>query len=114
MNKRQVIQHAKNYLDLLTHGTDPITQESIEEDSVLSKPQMQKCFQFVSAILQEVLENNGLVLLDVEEAVKNASASVPISINGNGYELVRKKAAFSMTAQTPSKARAVSSRPSVQ
>ena len=30
MNKRQVIQHAKNYLDLLAAGTDPISNEKIE------------------------------------------------------------------------------------
>ena len=60
MNKRQVIQHAKDYLDLLAAGTDPISNEKIEGDSVVSRPQMQKCFQFVSTILQEVLQNNGL------------------------------------------------------
>ena len=68
MNKRRIIQHAKNYLDLIAAGTDPISQETIGEDSVATRPQIIKCFQFVSAILQEVLENNGLVLLDTDEA----------------------------------------------
>ena len=81
MNKRQIIQHAKNYLDLLTAGTDPISQEDIGEDSVVSRPQIQKCFQFVSAILREALENNGLVLLDAEEA-QQAPVAVPVTVNG--------------------------------
>ncbi len=97
MNKRQVIQHAKNYLDLLAAGTDPISQEAIDGDSVVSRPQMQKCFQFVSAILREVLENNGLVLLAPEEA-QQAPAAVPVTVNGSSYELVRKKAAFRLSA----------------
>lgn len=99
MNKRQVIQHAKNYLDMLAAGTDPISKESIGGDSVASRPQMQKCFQFVSDILREVLENNGLVLLDAEDASPQTPASVPVTVNGNSYELVRKKAAFSITTE---------------
>lgn len=99
MNKRQVIQHAQNYLDMLAAGTDPITQETIGEDSVVSKPQLKKCFQFVSAILREVLENNGLVLLDMEETARQASLAVPVTVNGGSYELVRKKAGFSLTPE---------------
>ena len=99
MNKRQVIQHAKNYLDLLAAGTDPISNEKIEGDSIVSRPQMQKCFQFVSAILQEVLQNNGLVLLDMEEAARQAPPAVPVTVNGSSYELVRRKAVFSLTPE---------------
>ena len=97
MNKRQVIQHAQSYLDMLAAGTDPISMETIGEDSVVSRPQLKKCFQFVSAILREVLENNGLVLLDMENAPQ-ASSPAPVTVNGSAYELVRKKAGFSLTS----------------
>ncbi len=97
MNKRQIIQHAKNYLDLLAAGSDPISQGAIAADSVVCKPQIKKCFQFVSAILQEVFENNGLVLLDIEEAAQQAATAVPVTVNGGSYELVRKKAVFNLT-----------------
>ena len=99
MNKRQIIQHAKKYLDLLAAGVDPISKESAAGDSIVSRPQMQKCFQFVSDILREVLENDGLVLLDMEEGQTQKPASVPVTVNGNSYELVRKKAAFSITPE---------------
>lgn len=99
MNKFQVIEHAKNYLDMLAAGTDPISKELIPDDSVASRPQLKKCFQFVSAVLQEVLQNNGLVLLDADGANARAPASVPVTVNGGNYELVRKKAAFSMTRE---------------
>lgn len=49
--------------------------------------------------MRELLENNGLVLLDTEEAGRQTPASVPVTVNGNSYELVRKKAAFSITAE---------------
>ena len=99
MNKFQVIEHAKNYLDMLAAGTDPISKELIPDDSVVSKPQLKKCFQFVSAVLQEVLQNNGLVLPDAEDANTQAPATAPVTVNGSNYELVRKKAAFCMTQE---------------
>ena len=99
MNKFQVIEHAKNYLDMLAAGTDPISKELIPDDSVVSRPQLKKCFQFVSAVLQEVLQNNGLVLPDAEDANTQAPATVPVTVNGSNYELVRKKAAFRMTRE---------------
>ena len=99
MNKRQIIRHAKNYLDLLAAGTDPISNEKIEGDSVVSRPQMQKCFRFVSDILQEVLQNNGLVLLDMEDAAGQAPLAVPVTVHGSSYELVRRKAGFSLTPE---------------
>ena len=99
MNKFQVIEHAKNYLDMLAAGTDPISKELIPDDSVVSNPQLKKCFQFVSAVLQEVLQNNGLVLPDAEDANTQAPATAPVTVNGSNYELVRKKAAFCMTQE---------------
>ena len=99
MNIFHVIEHAKNYLDMLAAGTDPISKELISDDSVVSKPQLKKCFQFISAVLQEVLQNNGLVLLDADDANTHAPASVPVTVNGNNYELVRKKVAFCMTPE---------------
>ncbi len=103
MNKFQVIEHAKNYLDMLAAGTDPISKEPIPDDSVVSRPQLKKCFQFVSAVLQEVLQNNGLVLPDAENSNTQAPAVVPVTLNGSNYELVRKKAAFCMTQEQKNK-----------
>lgn len=85
MNKKQIIQHAKSYLDMLTDGTDPIRRNKIEEDSVLAQPQMQMCFAYISGILQELLDHNGYVALPDE--------------NGNTYELVRKKDAFHLSQE---------------
>ena len=99
MNKRQVIQHAKDYLDLLAAGVDPISKEAVGGDTVASRPQIKKCFQFVSDILREVLENNGLVFLETGNDAPKTPASVAVTVNGNSFALVRKKAAFSISAE---------------
>lgn len=85
MDKKQIIQHAKSYLDMLTNGMDPIRKVRFEEDSVVSQPQMQMCFAYVSGILQELLDHNGYVALPDEK--------------GNAYELVRKKEGFHLTQE---------------
>lgn len=82
MNKAQVIHHTKNYMDMLAQGIDPISKEKIEADSVVLQPRMQKCFAFVSEILDELINNNGFIALTSEDAVR--------------YEVVSKKAPFSL------------------
>lgn len=85
MDKKQIIQHAKSYLDMLTNGTDPIRKKRFDEDSVVSQPQMQMCFAYISGILQELLDHNGYVALPDE--------------NGSTYELVRKKESFHLSLE---------------
>ena len=85
MNKAQVICHAKNYMDMLAQGVDPISREKIEADSLVLQPRMQKCFAFVAELLDELLRNNGFAALTPEDAGR--------------YEIIEKKAAFSLTAE---------------
>lgn len=85
MNKAQVINHTKNYMDMLAQGVDPISKEKIEADSVVLQPRMQKCFAFVAEILEELIKNNGFVALSSEDAVR--------------YEVVEKKSAFSLSKE---------------
>lgn len=86
MNKRLVIQHAKGYLDMLSAGIDPISQDRIEADSVAAEPRLQRCFAFVSSILEELLANGGVVALPDEPGAPR-------------YELVRKKEAFKLSQE---------------
>lgn len=83
MDKAQIIAHSKTYMELLSQGVDPISKQSIADDSVLAQPRLKKCFAFVSEILAELLENNGFVALTPDAAEK--------------YTIVEKKAAFSLS-----------------
>ena len=87
MNKRKVIQRARDYMDLLAQGIDPISQKAFEPESIVVEPRLQKCFAFVSGILEELLANGGYVSLPDD---------------GSGapqFELVRKKVAFRLTPE---------------
>ena len=93
MNKRQVIQHAKEYMDMLSKGIDPIRQQEIGTDSVVMEPRLQKCFAFVSNILEELLANEGYVALPYDGLDAPANATAP------QYELVRRKDPFRLSQE---------------
>ena len=80
MNKAQLIAHTKNYMDMLSKGVDPLTGEAVENDSALNQPRLQKCFAYVSELLDELLQGNGFVALYPEDAGR--------------YEVVEKKVPF--------------------
>lgn len=87
MDKLKVIQHAKTYMDKLSKGIDPIS--GMDSTSLLQQEQLRKCFAFVSDILEEIVDNNGLVNLP--------------DVNGHNYQIVKKKAAFALNHQQKSK-----------
>lgn len=86
MDKLQIIQRAKAYMELLSKGIDPISGEMIENDSVLNQERLKKCFTFVSEILDEIIETNGIVAMSDNEASK-------------GYMIVKKKMLFSIDTE---------------
>ncbi len=83
MNKLQVIQRAKSYMDMLSKGIDPISGELVKNDSTLQQERLQKCFSFVSEILDEIIRTNGIV-------------SMPVTESSPSYTIVKKKAIFSI------------------
>ncbi|MBE6988532.1 MAG: hypothetical protein E7432_07165 [Ruminococcaceae bacterium] len=89
MDKIKVIQHARSYMDKLSKGIDPIS--GMDSTSLLQQEQLRKCFAFVSDILEEIVDNNGLVNLP--------------DVNGHNYQIVKKKAAFSLNSQQKAKVR---------
>ena len=92
MDKLQVIQRAKSYMDMLAKGIDPISGELVKNDSALQQERLQKCFSFVSEILDEVIKTNGIV-------------SMPATESSQGYTAVKKKAVFSINPQQRSNIR---------
>ncbi len=56
MTELDVMKRAKQYMDLLAQGVDPISRRRVPGDSVLSQPRLQKCFSYVSTVLQRDLQ----------------------------------------------------------
>lgn len=56
MEEAKLLTHAKNYIDQLARGVDPISGRAVPEDSVLGQERLSKCFQYVSQVLQRELD----------------------------------------------------------
>ena len=59
MTELEKLQRAKDYMDQLANGTDPITGQEMPEDTVLNQVRLSRCFFYVSEVLRQVLENGG-------------------------------------------------------
>ena len=61
MTELETMQHAKNYTDKLANGIDPLTEEVIKDDSVINNVRISRCLFYVSNVLQDVINNGGVV-----------------------------------------------------
>lgn len=61
MTELEVMQRAKMYMDKLAQGVDPITGNELPEDTLLNNVRLARCFFYVSGILQQVIDNGGIV-----------------------------------------------------
>ena len=55
MQEIDIIKHAKNYMDMLSKGVNPITKEKYSANSDINNERLLKCFAFVSEILDRVI-----------------------------------------------------------
>lgn len=62
MTQLETMQRAKQYLDKLSRGIDPITDTPLERDDPLAAARLQKCFEYVSGILGQVIANGGRIV----------------------------------------------------
>lgn len=56
MEEAKLLTHAKDYIDQLARGVDPISGRAVPEDSVLVQERLVQCFQYVSRVLQRELD----------------------------------------------------------
>ena len=61
MTDLEIMQHAKGYLDKLANGIDPLTGQEAPEDDVINKVRISRCLFFVSGVLQQVIDNGGVI-----------------------------------------------------
>jgi hypothetical protein len=61
MTELEKMQRAKDYIDKLANGIDPISGETLEDDTALNNVRLSRCFFYVADILNQVIENNGVV-----------------------------------------------------
>lgn len=56
MNETQKILYAKNYIDKMANGQNPLTDAFLPEDDLLNNVKITRCLFYVSSLLQELVE----------------------------------------------------------
>lgn len=55
-DEKQILARARDYMNQLARGRDPLTGRMADGDSVLDEPRLRRCFAFVAAYIQRELE----------------------------------------------------------
>ena len=70
MTELELMQHAKDYMDKLAQGIDPLTGQDVPEDDVINNVRISRCLFYVSDVLRQVIENGGIQVKTVKNSEK--------------------------------------------
>lgn len=70
MTELEIMQHAKNYLDKLAKGVDPLTDQKVPEGEIIHNVRISRCLFYVSDVLRQVIENGGIQVKTVKNSEK--------------------------------------------
>ena len=59
MTDVEIMQRAKQYIDSLANGIDPLSGKSVKDDDVVNQVRISRCLFYVSGVLQKVIDNGG-------------------------------------------------------
>ena len=61
MTDLEIMQRAKQYIDSLANGYDPLSGKPVKDDDVVNQVRVARCLFYVSGVLQKVIDNGGEV-----------------------------------------------------
>ena len=70
MTDLEIMQHAKEYLDKLARGIDPLTGREVPEGEIINNVRISRCLFYVSDVLRQVIENGGIQVKSVKSSAK--------------------------------------------
>ena len=60
MAELEKIAYAKNYIEKLANGINPVTNQAIPDADVINNVKISRCLFYVSDLLRQVVENGGI------------------------------------------------------
>jgi hypothetical protein len=70
MTELEIMRHAKDYLDKLARGIDPLTGREVPEGEIINNVRISRCLFYVSDVLRQVIENGGIQARAVKKSEK--------------------------------------------
>lgn len=60
MTEMETLKHAKEYLDKMVQGVNPLTDREVPEEDLINNVRITRCLVYVSDVLRQVIENGGI------------------------------------------------------
>lgn len=70
MTELEIMQRAKEYLDKLANGIDPITDRAVPDGDVINNVRISRCLFYVSDVLRQVIESGGIKVKAIRKSEK--------------------------------------------
>ena len=61
MTNLEKLTNAKDFMDKLSNGIDPVSDDVLTKEALLGNIDLSRCFFFVSDVLRQVIENGGFI-----------------------------------------------------
>lgn len=82
MEDKRLLEHAKDYIDQMADGKNPLTGEDEPEDSCLQQTRISRCLRYVSGILDQILNGELVSPLEMPAAPAAAPAKkIPFTLS---------------------------------
>jgi len=56
----ELLKHAKEYIEKMANGINPLTGESVKDDDLINNVRISRCLFYVNDVLGNVLSNGGI------------------------------------------------------
>lgn len=61
MTELETMMRARQYIESLANGKNPLTGENVKDDDIINNIRISRCLFYVSGVLQKVIDNGGEV-----------------------------------------------------
>lgn len=79
MTELETMIHAESYIRKMADGINPITNEPAADDDMVNNVRITRCLYYVSDILRQVIDNDGVIKKKSAARAKRRSFSSPMN-----------------------------------
>lgn len=76
MNELEIMIRAKEYMEKLANGIDPLTGQPVKDDDIINNVRISRSLFYVAGVLQKVIDNGG----EVQKEKKKKADRLPFSL----------------------------------
>lgn len=81
MDNLEIMKHAKDYIDKMANGLNPLTNEPVAETDIINNVRITRCLFYVSDVLRQLIEKDSKVETKKEKRGRKAKKDFFLSVD---------------------------------